>query len=48
MEVKRFSKEEIRGNMKRMKNGKAVGPDDILVEAWKCLGESALEFLPKL
>ena len=34
--------------MKRMKNGKAVGPDDIPVEVWKCLGEIALEFLTKL
>ena len=34
--------------MKRMKNGKAVGPDDIQVEVWKCLGENALEFLTKL
>ena len=31
-----------------MKNGKAVGPDDIPVEVWKCLGESALKFLMKL
>ena len=31
-----------------MKNGKAVGPDDIPVEVWKCLGESALKFLTKL
>ena len=31
-----------------MKNGKAVGPDDIPVEVWKCLGEIALEFLTKL
>ena len=29
--------------MQRMKNGKAVGPEDIPVEVWKCLGESALE-----
>ena len=28
--------------MQMMKNGKAVGPDDIPVEVWKCLGESAL------
>ena len=27
---------------------KAVGPDDILVEVWKCLGEIALEFLTRL
>ena len=34
--------------MKNMKNGKAVGPDDILIEAWKCLGEVAVEFQTKL
>ncbi|KAK3543056.1 hypothetical protein QTP70_010554 [Hemibagrus guttatus] len=28
--------------------GKAVGPDDILVEVWKCLGEAAVEFLTSL
>ena len=42
LEVEKISKEEVRGNMKRMKNGKAVGPDDITVEIWKCLGEIAL------
>ena len=31
-----------------MKNGEAVGPDDILVDIWKCLGERAVEFLMKL
>ena len=46
LEVEKISKEEVRENMKRMKNGKAVG--DILVEVWKCLGEIALEFLTKL
>ena len=34
--------------MQRMKNGKVVGPDDIPVEVWKCLGEIALKFLTKL
>ena len=48
LEVEKFSKEEVRENMKRMKNGKAVGPDDIPMEVWKCLGEIALEFLTKL
>ena len=46
--MEKISKEEVRENMKRMKNGKAVGPDDIPVEVWKCLGEIALEFLTKL
>ncbi|KAK3512437.1 hypothetical protein QTP70_009855 [Hemibagrus guttatus] len=31
-----------------MKSGKAVGPDDIPVEVWKCLGEAAMEFLTSL
>ena len=28
--------------MQMIKTGKAVGPDDLPVEVWKCLGESAL------
>ena len=48
LEGEKISKEEVRENMKRMKNGKAVGPDDIPVDVWKCLGEIALEFLTKL
>ena len=48
LEVESVSKEEAMENMQRMKNGKAVGPDDIPVEVWKCLGESALKFLTKL
>ncbi|KAK3560310.1 hypothetical protein QTP86_006301 [Hemibagrus guttatus] len=31
-----------------MKSGKAVGPDDIPVEVWKCLGEATVEFLTSL
>ena len=46
--MERISKEEVRENMKRMKNGKAVGPDDIPLEVWKCLGEIALEILTEL
>ena len=48
LEVEKISNEEVRENMKRMKNGKAVGPDEIPVEVWKCLGEIVLEFLTKL
>ena len=48
LEVESISKEEVRENLQRMKNGKAVGPDDIPVEVRKCLGESALKFLTKL
>ena len=48
LEVESVSKEEVRENMQMMKTLNAVGPDDIPVEAWKCLGESALKFLTKL
>ena len=44
LEVESISKEEVRENMQRMKNEKAVGPDDIPVEVWTCLGESALSY----
>ena len=46
--MERINKEEVRKNMKRMKNGKTVGPDDIPVEVWKCIGNSAREFLTNL
>jgi len=31
-----------------MKAGKAVGPDGIPVELWKCIGEEGLEWLTDL
>ena len=43
--VQQISAEEVRAAMNRMKTGKAVGPDNIPVEAWKCLGELAIYFL---
>ena len=39
---------EVRAAMNRMKTGKAVGPDDIPVEAWRCLGELAIDFLTRM
>ncbi|KAK3547492.1 hypothetical protein QTP86_021194, partial [Hemibagrus guttatus] len=46
--VNKIRKDEVRKALKRMKSGKAVGPDDISVEVWKCLGEAAVEFLTSL
>ncbi|KAK3566503.1 hypothetical protein QTP86_034008 [Hemibagrus guttatus] len=46
--VDKIRKDEVRKALKRMKSGKAVGPDNILVEVWKCLGEAAVEFLTSL
>ncbi|KAK3552479.1 hypothetical protein QTP86_012164 [Hemibagrus guttatus] len=46
--VDKIRKDEVRKALKRMKSGKAVGPDDIPVKVWKCLGEAAVEFLTSL
>ncbi|KAK3572428.1 hypothetical protein QTP86_032647 [Hemibagrus guttatus] len=46
--VDKIRKDEVRKALKRMKSGKAVGPDDIPVEVWKCMGEAAVEFLTSL
>ncbi|KAK3537128.1 hypothetical protein QTP70_002141 [Hemibagrus guttatus] len=46
--VDKIRKDEVRKALKRMKSGKAVGPDDIPVEVWKYLGEAAVEFLASL
>ena len=47
-EVQQISSEEVRAAMNRIKTGKAVGPDGIPVEAWKCLGELAIDFPTRL
>ncbi|KAK3563126.1 hypothetical protein QTP86_016360, partial [Hemibagrus guttatus] len=46
--VDKIRKDEVKKALKRMKSGKAVGPDNIPVEVWKCLGEAAVEFLASL
>ena len=44
----RISMEEVRVAIKKMKNGRALGPNDIPVEAWRYLGEMAVRFLSRL
>ncbi|KAK9148382.1 hypothetical protein Scep_007139 [Stephania cephalantha] len=39
---------EVKEALKRMKIGKACGPDEIPIEVWKCLGEIGLTWLTKL
>ena len=43
-----ISKDEVKEALKKMANGKVEGPDQILVEVWKCLGEEGLEWLTQL
>ena len=38
-EVNCVSREEVKNALRRMKNGKAVGPDELPVEVWKCMGD---------
>ena len=47
-EVEKVSVEEVTRVLGKMKRGKAVGPDDIPVEAWKCLGQEGIEWLTNL
>ncbi|KAK3540620.1 hypothetical protein QTP70_034370 [Hemibagrus guttatus] len=44
--VDKIRKDEVRKALKRMKGGKAVGPDDIPVEVWKYL-EKAYDRVPR-
>ena len=43
--VMRFSRQDVLCALKKMKNGKATGPDLIPVEAWKALGDEGVEIL---
>ena len=39
---------EVKNALRRIKKGKAVGPDDLPVEVWKCMGEMGIKFLTRL
>ena len=47
-EVNCFSREEVKNALRRMKKGKAIGPDELPVEVWKCMGEIRIKFLTRL
>ena len=47
-EVNCVSREEVKNALRRMKKGKAVGPDELAVEIWKCMGEMGIKFLTRL
>ena len=47
-EVNCVSREEVKNALRRMKKGKAVGPDQLPVEVWKCMGEMGIKFLTRL
>lgn len=43
--VQEIIREEVRKAMRKMKEGKAVGPDNIPLKAWRSLGELAMTWL---
>ena len=47
-EVNCVSREEVKKALKIMKKGKTVGPDELPVEVWKCMGEMGIKFLTRL
>ena len=46
--VRRIQESVVRETLKRMKGGKAMGPDGIPIEVWRCLGDIAIVWLTKL
>jgi hypothetical protein len=46
--VRRIQESEVKEALKKMKAGKALGPDDIPIEVWRCLGDIAILWLTKL
>ena len=46
--VRRIQEAEIGETLKRMKGGKAMGPDGIPIQVWRCLGDIVIVWLTKL
>ena len=47
-EINCVSKEEVKNALRRMKKGKAVGPDELPVEVWKCMEKMGIKVLTRL
>ena len=47
-EVNCVSREDVKKALRRMKKGKAAGPDELPVEVWKCMGKMGIKFLTRL
>ena len=47
-EVNCVSREAVKNALRRMKKAKAVGPNELPVEVWKCMGKMGIEFLTRL
>ena len=47
-EVNSVSREEVKNALRRMKKGKAVGPERLPVKVWKCMRKMGIKFLTRL
>ena len=47
-EVNCVSREEVKNTLRKIKKRKAVVPDELPVEVWKCMGKMVIEFLTRL
>ena len=45
---RRIRVREVKEALRRMTSGKAIGPDGIPIEVWKCLGEKSVLWFTKL
>jgi hypothetical protein len=46
--MRQIQESEVKDALKRMKGGKAMGPDGIPIEVWRILGDVAIVWLTKL
>jgi hypothetical protein len=46
--VRRIQESEVKEALKKIKISKALGPDDIPIEEWRCLGDITIVWLTKL
>jgi hypothetical protein len=46
--VRRIQESEVKEALKKIKIGNVLGPDDIPIEIWRCLGDIAIVWLTKL
>jgi hypothetical protein len=46
--VRRIQESEVKEALKKIKTDKALGPDDIPIEVWRCLGDITIVWLTKL
>jgi hypothetical protein len=46
--VRRIQESEVKEALKKIKIGNVLGPDDIPIEVWRCLGDIAIVWLTKL